>query len=445
MPITAGPDALGRRPTENIGQEKERQDEMLNNEQKKAVSEILEHVRSGRDCGLTGWAGTGKTFATAEVIRALEGRRVAVLAPTHRACGVLRGELEGAGVYADVTTIHAGCGLIPDERTGKAREVAAATASGADVVIVDEASMVSTDILSRIRKLPGVKVFVGDPYQLPPVGEDTPPAFHGLPCARLTMTVRYAAGSDLDEMTSALRACIDEGRAPDIAAIEERMQFSGGGVREAARLFHEHDDAVVVAYQNDVVARVCAAIQGVVGCTTGYTFLPGEPVVFQDRWAPWDEMSRKHTKRCDSGTEAVIVSYADNVARLALADGREYDAPVVPPGQVASWLRLRGVVVGFYRSTKKQWQSFCDARPIMKKFRDASAIDAVREMSQYACVRQAWATTAHKAQGGSYGRVVVMWDDLCRVAKRDPSLFSRLLYVAVTRTRDANELHFVKG
>ena len=425
---------------------------MLNEEQLKAVEFLVEAstrqsiFNDARPVGLVGWAGTGKTYATAAVIRRLqaENLRVAVLAPTHRACGVLRGELQRLKVFVDVDTVHRGCGLIPCDETGDPIQVAEPTAKRADVVIVDEASMVSTALLAEILKLKGRKIFVGDSYQLPPVGEKEPPAFKGIECARLTETVRYKKGSVLDEVTDHLRACIDDGRHPDVNTIIGCMNFIDGGVRAAADLFSSSQgDAVVLGYRNETVASVCARIQG----ADRYTLLPGEPVVFVGDWAPYmegEDGKMERVKRANNGTEATVHSVAGNMVELIFPGGGRMSAPFIPPGKIKHFENLKTSVINSKRKSKQHWSDVCRSNQVLRKFADKGPRDALFEMSQYACIRQTWASTVHKSQGGSYDRVMIMWDDL--VSRRsDPQLFARLLYVAVTRSRNVDQLFFIRG
>ena len=81
---------------------------------------------------------------------------------------------------------------------------------------------------------------------------------------------------------------------------------------------------------------------------------------------------------------------------------------------------------------------------MVKESPDGSAREAIEAADAYACLRQTWATTCHKAQGGSYDRVIVMWDDVM-IARRTPETLARMLYVAVTRVRDVDQLFFVRG
>jgi len=134
---------------------------------------------------LRGLAGTGKTVAAAELVARLaeDGQRVAVVAPTGRAASVLRRK----GV-ACATTVHAAAYQLVGEDEGgglaflprRQIEAPLAEVEGArpalgrralppEVVVCDEASMLTLaqlgDLLARAPRV----VLVGDPGQLPPV------------------------------------------------------------------------------------------------------------------------------------------------------------------------------------------------------------------------------------------------------------------------------------
>lgn len=146
---------------------------VLTDEQERVLSVLM----SGRNVFLTGEAGTGKSTVLREFRRRMEGRCI-VLAPT----GV-------AAVNVGGVTIHSFLQLKPGLLTLEVIEPFASaqkrqTLQKAKTIIVDEVSMVRSDLLSAIdirlrglaskenKALPfGGKqiVLVGDFYQLPPI------------------------------------------------------------------------------------------------------------------------------------------------------------------------------------------------------------------------------------------------------------------------------------
>ncbi len=129
--------------------------------------EILEALFKHRVAVLTGGPGTGKTT----LIRALnavyeaQGRRILLAAPTGRAAKRLS-EVSGqpAATIHRLLRYNVQTGLFDKNRDDPLET---------DVVIIDEASMVDTLLMYHLLEaihLQAVVVFVGDVFQLPPVG-----------------------------------------------------------------------------------------------------------------------------------------------------------------------------------------------------------------------------------------------------------------------------------
>ena len=136
---------------------------ILSMRQEETLSQMLSHKVSV----ITGGPGTGKTTLIRSITAVMEklGRRVILAAPTGRAARRL---FEVTGRPA--ATLHKALGYnLADDRFERTEDDPLA----ADVVIVDEASMVDTLLMAHlIRAVPvtATLILVGDVFQLPSVG-----------------------------------------------------------------------------------------------------------------------------------------------------------------------------------------------------------------------------------------------------------------------------------
>ena len=175
-------------------------------DQRAAFAELVRFIQGRGDSSqsqvLSGYAGTGKTWLIVQLIMAATNQRVAVCAPTHKAVAVIAAKLaeatnatqSGSGsrkIWSG--TLHALLGLrLREDRDGGVqldldRQDKGTYFEDHDLVVIDEASMVGTQLLSHIAQFqhsgrrPRV-LYVGDPGQLLPVepemaAEDLGPLF----------------------------------------------------------------------------------------------------------------------------------------------------------------------------------------------------------------------------------------------------------------------------
>ena len=154
-----------------------------------AFAQWLQAPYDGTPFVLSGYAGTGKTTLSRHLLQQVEalGWCWTVVAPTHKAVGVLRQQLALGGLQPTwyPSTIHRLLRLKLKrqgdlERCEETEQTAAALENLA-LVLVDEASMVDSTLLEiALRCAHPFRtrlVFVGDPAQLPPVGEPQSPVF----------------------------------------------------------------------------------------------------------------------------------------------------------------------------------------------------------------------------------------------------------------------------
>lgn len=124
---------------------------------------------------LAGYAGTGKTTIAENIARyaQLKGRDSVVLAPTNKAAKVLNDKLKAAGVKSEASTIHKAIYGEPNPLTG---EWVIGSEIKNSVLIIDESSMISKELMEDLMtstKRNNILIFMGDSFQLEPVGEDS--------------------------------------------------------------------------------------------------------------------------------------------------------------------------------------------------------------------------------------------------------------------------------
>jgi len=196
----------------------------LKGDQPKAFKEITEFIdQSGYGMLLLqGYAGTGKTFLSGEIVEYIRSKfkSVLVTAPTHQAVKVLRMHLPQK---TECATTYSALGMkeyIDDQGVLSFRRdpKQPSIVSKFSVFIVDEASMVDDSVFAEIVKLEQVKViFIGDPYQTPPVNYIYAPPFskqtqqdYEIRIVTLREIIRQAKGSPIIQNATDIRTNIRE-------------------------------------------------------------------------------------------------------------------------------------------------------------------------------------------------------------------------------------------
>ena len=191
---------------------------------------------------LTGSPGTGKTYTVAALVRWLEGRfapgAIALAAPTGKAAVRLTETMQLAGLTLRASTIHSLLEVDASEGAGWAFKRHAGNPLECTFLVVDESSMVDTDLFAQLlAAVPdgGHVLLVGDVNQLLPVG-------HGAPLRDLV-----AAGLPVGELREIRR---NSGAIVEAcAAIRDNQPFVVDG-----NLSHATDGSAV-----DVILQAAAA------------------------------------------------------------------------------------------------------------------------------------------------------------------------------------------
>ena len=151
---------------------------------------------------LSGFAGTGKTTIATDFVRNIRGT-IAVTAPTHKAVRIASNTIGVEG-----STIQKLLGLRPntdladfDVNNPQFDAIGNVYIKDYKYVLIDECSMINSNLFDRLVKEAeyyNVKLFfIGDPYQLPPVGEHYSRTFNVKNRYNLTQIVRQASDNPL--------------------------------------------------------------------------------------------------------------------------------------------------------------------------------------------------------------------------------------------------------
>jgi exodeoxyribonuclease-5 len=183
--------------------------------QKQILYDMLDYIEfektDSKIMTLEGYAGTGKTTLLRFLIDNLKKYSIIGSAPTHKAVAVLK-----KSIRIKTETLAKLLGLRPDVNLAEYTpnnpvfaQLADPVVAEYNVLIVDECSMVNTElyklILKEAKAFGVLVIFVGDPYQLPPVHERISPTFNVAKKFTLSEIIRQEEGHPLLELLAMAR------------------------------------------------------------------------------------------------------------------------------------------------------------------------------------------------------------------------------------------------
>ncbi len=388
----------------------------LSDEQQAAYDQIVKWLAGarrkpaalGRYLTLGGYAGTGKTtllgILAGDLCRSL---RVAFCTLTGKAATILDRSLRANNVFpAFCGTIHRMMYQpLVDEGTGAVVGWERATQLPYDVVVVDEASMLSLSMFEDMRQFGVPIIAVGDHGQLPPVGEDV-----GLmmdPDIRLETVRRQALNNPIIHLSMVVRQGGDW-RGFIKASADPRLQHVPAFdvahlVMEQFRGFQDRpfsEDPLVLCGMNRTRAMLNKAARAT---------LPDRPLIVDG--------------------ERVICLKNAYLTQLLLANGfcgkvtkqgysvnpNHINLQVVFPDEGLEL--LDGMACRAQFGAEKTFKTFVEVSPLYRSWHEVGLL-----------LDYGYARTVHKAQGSQADDAVLMVERF-----GDPEHFRRWLYTGVTR------------
>ena len=409
---------------------------------------------------LKGYAGTGKSFSITLLAKSSkEGKarwlpdatlrerwnqerrfqpdHICFTAPTNKAVKVLRNYLDTNGLASSPSkTIYSLLGLSL-QANGEVKELAKpedpVNLSSFKVIVVDEASMVNRFLMDAIReastkwKVPFI--FMGDPAQLPPVGEITSPVWKLARGVELTTVMRY--GNSMLDLATSIRKVVDH-PVPSVKIttnppVHRLSRGDWCNQIEADIGLFKSGDAKIIAWRNVTVdghnAFVRKLIYGPAEAKASI-WLPGDKIVATSMLKNLDDEIFMRTDEESTILEVVLGHHPRHsefeIWNLLVEDEREAKVTIrtlSPSGQFALNNRLNELSIEAKSGKKWKWREFWQLK------------EAFNE------VRHSYALTSHRSQGSSYLKTFIDLEDIMLNRNRGEAF--RSLYVACTRQREA--------
>lgn len=429
---------------------------------------------------LRGYAGTGKTTMVKQIADFIsQSRDVALMAPTGRAARVL-----GKKTGYDATTIHRAIYAKAGLKVKKVKDIAESefklcfpinTNGNRRVAIVDEASMLRSmtseqelfqfgtdnlmdDLLTYVRPSFGGKIiFVGDPAQLPPVGESDSQALNpeffiakGLKVrqAVLSEVMRQTGDSVILKNAMQIRALLDSEKRnrlvfdekagdvvsqPDNELLDRYMQ---------ERRLSGKNDCVVICFSNQSASQYNKEIRQELYGEQNPELQEGEILmVVQNNYhldrmngefvpvlSVGNKVSQTAPVYVQEGGKRVRKTITLNFQNITVTDSEGVSCPCL----VLLDLLYNGAASLSIDEYRALYINFCMRYPHLKPGSEEFC-NALENDEYYNCLKAkfGYAVTGHKCQGGEWAKVFV--DYYGRTGLSDDCL--RWAYTATTRAR----------
>jgi ATP-dependent exoDNAse (exonuclease V) alpha subunit len=432
----------------------------LQGEQPQAFEEIRAFLESDRKMHmLTGAAGTGKTYTLGEVVSycLMKHIKVLVTAPTNKAVRVLKKIVDEK---TDYRTIHSALGLkeFIDPHgvlSFKADPTAGYPAEDYAVIIIDESSMLddtifteTTHLVERHKKV----LFVGDPFQIPPVNHIHAKPFlksiqaeYQIGVSTLNEIIRQAKNSPIISYATSIRSDIHK-PVQIFKRGEVKLELGatfmvprtdlGIFVNEILPLFKsvgyqsDIDFVKVLAWRNVVVDRYNKLIRE-------YIFGENLPkIIVGDKLIADAPITENKKIMISTNDEMEVLGISIEEERLSdLYILKYYKARVrVFSNEIYNEYMIKIIHEDSEKDFEKilsMQRTLAKSYPVGSYQSKSSWIDYFEFYNHWAKVKYSYCVTVHKSQGSTYHTAYVLaWDILIssNVLERN-----RILYTASTR------------
>ena len=363
---------------------------------------------------ITGGAGTGKTTLIKTINCKYDIYDIQICAPTHEACEVLMKK----GLKANTLQSFLKMKPVYDSH-GNMSFISSFSSDDEmpDLLIIDECSMVNIEIVKIIhRKLSCKIIYVGDRFQLPPIGEDESMCFKIKDMLRIKLLEQKRTNILMD-IYETFRRGVEHKKVSDEyftkMDLDDILELIKNGYKLIA-----HRNIVVNDYNK-------MAKEYIYGSEDGY--YSGERIRFHDHF------NTKNNKYVRGDEHQIIDVYKGtlkhkwgdfDVYYIKINDEDEYITHIMEHEED----RYKSIAIDQKKITKRKTRG--KSKPIIHMLWDSFYNTSKKLMPPF---RSNYAMTAYSAQGKSYDQGIIMANDILSTAREAKY---KCLYTAVTRFRD---------
>ena len=419
-------------------------DDILNQGQKAAAEGFFNFLFSDqKELIISGPGGVGKTFLMSYLIDKiipeyqnacqLLGKpsvydTVTMTATTNKAAEVL-----SVATNRPTQTIHSYLGLIiyDDYVTGKSvlKKTKSWTVHQNEIIFIDEASMIDTDLLKLIHE--GTKdckiVYVGDHCQLAPVMESLSPIYKkNFPFYELTEPMRNNRQPALQAICKQLRETVETGifkpikLVPGVIDLLDDQQMEN----EIKTHFNNPDNNYrIVAYTNKRVIDYNNYIREMRSYTLPYEV--GENLVNNNAFTI-KVGNRIETISVEDRVKLLEVSAEDQIIIDRDAYGNDVTLDIVRAKILTHYGKVYIVALPINKTHYRKLINYYKNQNNWIKYFELK--------NNFMDLRPEDASTVHKSKGSTFDTVFIDLSDLSTCRQSD--MAARLLYVAFTRARN---------
>lgn len=431
-------------------------DLQLTDDQERGFEAIVNFIEGDQSTlVLSGTAGTGKTTLIQLIARHFHGiRSFCFTAPTNKATKVLMSmSAEQNSGVDNIITIHKllGLKLTPDGAIKKLHKASDSSNMPYEVVVVDECSMVGSELREHINEVldafPFLKIiYMGDAMQLPPIGEEISETFTESEVeVRLTTIMRQAQGNPIIRLCQAIRESIIEGKTLYQLQSEKGVDGKSGVHVMPGKSFREWTRK---AYSSKDYSENANSFK-----TVAWRNVTVDDANYMIRRAIYKADEKNRLPRFMVGERVVIAAPVTDMFGDAILASTDSEGIVFSctEEETHPWVKAHGnfkvyhLVVDFFSLGPVDcYVLHEDSEKAFKKQLNQFSSEAKKDKSLWGSfwsfkdsfhdVRYAHAVTSHRAQGSTYKNVFVHHRDILLNRNKIESFKS--LYVACSRASD---------